>query len=648
MAALCALAVAAVLFWPAVVMAQQPNETEANETKNKEEFAGQVYLDEAVQLKLSAKTMGDLEKTVELCEQALAEGLDEGGTQFAKSLLGSTLYEHAARITESIFEGDRPPGRWPVLRRLALRDLEKAIEHDKKNGEAQLLIAKLHWLPGGDRQRGREAANLAVQLLADDNLRRSQALVLRAQLAEDDAARLADYNEAVRLDARNIQAWRGRGMYYLAHGESAKAVDDFLKLLELDSSDPGALQAAATALSSVKRLDEALTYVNKAIELEPDSAVGYKLRAQIHAARNDTKSAVDDLTSVLETEPGDAAARLMRARLWLEQGDLQRAKADVSRVLDLNPGLPQAILLRSLLAAAEDRYADAIADLMTLLRDDPENVELRMQIAAFYYQDKRPSKSIEVCTAILADDHENWRAYRLRADSYLLIGKHAEAIADYEASLKIEPDENGILNNLAWVLATSPKDEIRNGTRSIELAKRACEATEYKAAHILSTLAAGYAETADFESAIKWSEKAVKQAKEDIQQSQEPVKGVVEHLKEQLEQLENELDTYKKSKPWRELIETTEKADPPMPAADDLRVKESDTDARPSTAGKSSEPGKGTDDNQDERQQDSSSPDRQPSTDPTERPGAPEIDASSSAIGPWSVVCGLSRITCTE
>ena len=92
-----------------------------------------------------------------------------------------------------------------------------------------------------------------------------------------------------------------------------------------------------------------------------------------------------------------------------------------------------------------------------------------------------------------------------------------------------------MLNNLAWVLATSPEDKLRNGKRAIELAKQACEVTEYKQAHILSTLAAGYAETGDFETAITWSKKAVESGGDEL-------KG----------QLTKELESYEDKKPWRE------------------------------------------------------------------------------------------------
>ena len=132
-----------------------------------------------------------------------------------------------------------------------------------------------------------------------------------------------------------------------------------------------------------------------------------------------------------------------------------------------------------------------------------------------YSVHKKSAKAIELFNAVLAESPEEWRALEGRADSYLNLGKHAEAIADYEKLNKSQPKDSGILNNFAWVLATSPDDNLRDGKRAIQLATQACELTEYKLAHILSTLAAAYAETGDFDSAVKWSTKAVEIGEKD-------------------------------------------------------------------------------------------------------------------------------------
>jgi tetratricopeptide (TPR) repeat protein len=235
------------------------------------------------------------------------------------------------------------------------------------------------------------------------------------------------------------------------------------------------------------------------------------------------------------------------------KGDYPAALADVEAAMKLRPGSVQTILLHASLLGTAGKHEQALAELNVLRQVMPDSPDVLLQVGTLYQATKQHDKAIAAFDELIADDPQNVLALRGRADTYLNQGKQAEAIAGYEKALKADPEDSGVLNNLAWVLATSPDDKLRDGKRAIELATEACERTEYKQAHILSTLAAGYAESGDFDTAITWSQKAVELGTDATK-----------------EQLAKELESYQAKKPWREAAPpeaTTADATDPEPDA---------------------------------------------------------------------------------
>ncbi len=571
--AIAAVALSVILSTPFAVHAQEGDAT------------GQADLDAATSLKLSASSMADLEQVIELCESAIEKGLDEDSEKLARSLVTATLFQHGSRFAQALFDPRERTQRPAMLKKFALDDLYKVLEFDDSLPLVHMMIARLEAVSTGQRisqtdmQKGRKSADRAIELLEDDKTTQSKAYVLRAGYA-DRSSGMDFLNKAIEADPGNTDAWRLRGKRRLVDGEilaasgkldeakkvREEAISDFTKLLEQNPEDPDALQAVAELLGRLGNYEEALANANKAIEKNPRAGSLFILRGRLYHQMKEYEKAIDDLNEAIDIQPDSFIAFLDRAEVHYDKGAKEAAAKDYGMARELQgQGITTSVLQR-ITVRSEGKFDKAISEMKRFAELDEMNAkederspdpDYLLQLGTTYLATNQNKNSIEVLSKVIdrsADAPRGRRttnakflALRTRADAYLGIGDHAGAIGDYDQALKINSKEDGVLNNLAWVLATSPKDELRDADRAIELATSACKVTEYKQAHILSTLAAAYAESGDFDKALEWSGRAVEL-------------GGATTPPETLQQLKNELESYKQKKPWRELQEPTSDA----------------------------------------------------------------------------------------
>jgi tetratricopeptide (TPR) repeat protein len=432
------------------------------------------------------------------------------------------------------------------MRLMALGNLEEALTLDADLPEARLLIARLNLFTGGDLKKARSMLDAVVASKTADGDTRAEAYVNRSRLRETPDERIADLDAAIDLNSESAEAFRLRAAVKLSQNKAAEAVEDFDAALEIDPDSAATHEARGLALAAQQKWDEAKKSLSRAVELFPKASGAMLQRGRIAMLAGDPKSAVADADAVLKLVPDMPEALLLRSHAKFADGDKAGALADVNDVLKQAPTSSQALRTRIAILVGDKKVAAAIDDLETLARAEPDSADVVLQLAALENSLKRNRRAVERLDGLIEKEPKNWRARRIRGDALLGMGKHADAVKDFAAALEVEPKDSGILNNLAWVLATSPDDDVRDGKRAIELAERACKETEYKQAHILSTLAAAHAETGDFATAKKWSEKAVELADDEVRDN-----------------LRKELESYRAEKPWRERF--TESAEAPTP-----------------------------------------------------------------------------------
>lgn len=517
-----------------------------------DEPRGQADLDAAIDAKLSADSLDDFANVIDLCRRAIDKGLSDESKQFADALYTGTLMDRAGMVVDAIFNAPAPDPQWPRMRSFAMRDLNEAVRRDPKLGQAHLMIARLEALPGGNRDRARTSAEKAIDLLGDDALSTARAHLVLGTLTDDDEIRAESFDKAVELAPRDAEARRTRGLFHLVKERFDKAEADLEVAIEQNPGDGALREAIGMAYLMDEKLEEAQKAFDKAIEINPQAPTALLQRARVLAIKGEQPRAIADLDKAIELKPDEAIPLVLRARILQQAGDTDKAVADLERVLQKQPDHPAALELRGLIAAERKDFASAIRDFRRLAKQHDDAV-VHGQLGMLHLAAKQPRAAIEQFNRAIELDPGLFASWRGRSDAKISIGDHASARADLEKALELKPDDDGVLNNLAWLLATSPEDAIRDGARAIELAKKACESTEWKEAHIISTLAAGYAETGDFETAKKYSKQAVEVGSE------------TEEVKDQLEK---ELQSYEAKKPWRERQTTEEAGLEGVPAAD--------------------------------------------------------------------------------
>lgn len=536
----------------------------------KEDNAGLSLLDEATDAKLDARTPDALTKVIEKAEAAIRKGLDEDNTKLAKEMISGSAYQRAKGTYEQFMRSKvRSPNGMRLLRNSMLSDVKKAIDNAPDFVDAYLLLAQIEEAP-----KAIEAATKAIELTSDDAERRAKAFALRSALQKDNKDKLDDLKKAKEADPSNTEIWQAIIVMHLAQGEFETSLSESKLLLEQDPGNMLALQAAVQSLVSLERNEEAVKFLEGKIETTEDADVAplyatlAKLMMELPDGEFRTADALKYLDKAIEADPRNIENLMRRCQLHLQNEQVEEAEKDVEDILSIQPNNPGAIYFRSLVAVQQKRVSDAIEDMKKVIAMAPDNIEFLLQLGSYYQLDDRPKKAIQIANEIIDSGNDGWKefihkALRMRGDANLAIGEHRAAMADFEKAIKLlddvssdqsKRDKSGLLNNLAWLLSTSPNDEIRDGARAVKLGTEACELTEYKEAHILSTLASAYAEIGNFEEAVKWSTKAVEAGKLEKTDS--------------LEQLEKELENYQQKKPWREKQETQEKKAPIAPSSD--------------------------------------------------------------------------------
>lgn len=338
-------------------------------------------------------------------------------------------------------------------------------------------------------------------------------------------------------------------------------------MLPVSQVDIANLMSQADAEVRSGRLDEALAHYNAVLSMDvplPVASLACQNRGNIYHVKGDYDRALRDYEQAIRLDPANPGAYINRALTLVEHGDFEAALKDYDEAIRIDPTKYKAFYGRSFAHVQLGNFDDAWRDISETLRLNPKFAPAYVYRGGLLARQEKWEKArVDYETARRMDPNlaEAWAAIARLA---LRRRGYREAVRDFEKMLALKLPTlvraDG-LNALAWIHATCPVRAMRDGPRSVREAREVCEASNWENYAAVDTLAAGFAESGDFESAVNFQWFAVSIIPEG----------------EDREAAERRLRLYENRQPYRESqpAEPPKKLPQPTPASSpDQRLRE--------------------------------------------------------------------------
>lgn len=281
-----------------------------------------------------------------------------------------------------------------------------------------------------------------------------------AQMQEDAARARSYYDEALRINPDFTQAYINRGILYLNLGKkdpyqnreklNKLALNDFNTALAIDPRDLQAHQARLSLYRETGDSKGILQAITDLVAVTPERPELFYERARIRLNDNDIENAMNDLTDALRLRGNYLDARLLRANLYLALRMPDDAFADFNLACKSSSTSAEPYLARGLANIALGKPAEALRDFDSAVSIDPKNPKAWVNRGSAYFrmQPKQLDKAIADFTQAITLDGRYFDAYQNRGSAYAAAGNYQAAVEDYQYAQRLEPSNQDVLARL--------------------------------------------------------------------------------------------------------------------------------------------------------------------------------------------------------
>ena len=411
----------------------------------------------------------------------------------------------------------------------------KAIQHQPRYAAAHVNLGRALRKEGKPKE-GIEHFKKAVEIdpeLAGAHDNWGNAL---AGLGQFDQA-IEHYKRAIRIDPRYASAHNNLGAALSKQGEFRQAIEHYKKAVEIDPKYGSAHYNYASDLSSLGQFDQAIKHYARAVEINPEDDSSHYGWANALIKLGKLDQAVEHYKRTIEINPKHASAHNNLGATLIQRREFRQAIEHYKKAVEINPADGSAHYNWGNALSSLGQFPQAIKHYERAVEINPGDVFSRNNLGVLLIRQGKADQAIAHWKKVVAISPKNIQTRLFLGKALAEQGNFEQAVTQLQKAIEIDSKNIRAINDLAWLLATCPKDGIRDGARALKLAGQACQATGHRIPVLMASLAAAYAETGKFPEAIDTAAKALRL--------------VGPKQKSLADQIRRQLQRYKAGKPYR-------------------------------------------------------------------------------------------------
>jgi tetratricopeptide (TPR) repeat protein len=281
----------------------------------------------------------------------------------------------------------------------------------------------------------------------------------------DPKGALTDYNIFLESKPDNMEALFTRAVLRYNYAQWAVAKEDFLRLMKTPAGETNTVfyqtdqlgstnkiftaqgNITATYLNYLGLIDwkmmnykRAITYLDSAIKVSPQSVDYWINRGIVKQASRDTLGAMGDFKQALKLNPDNSLATHNVAVLSGFQGDAKESERLLTEAIEKNPKLPYSYSERGYVRIKANNWKGALADFTEAIQLEPSEVDnwLNRGIAKEKLKDLNGAFADYTQAIKIKSDYE--RAWLNRGNLLTKMNRLKEAVEDYSLAITFYPE----------------------------------------------------------------------------------------------------------------------------------------------------------------------------------------------------------------